>query len=203
VGGTYFLPRLPGQVGLYLALTGQRIGIADALWSGLVTHHVPSADLPRLAQALEDAPDALPILESFARDPGPSGLAAKAPEIERLFCGPRLSDVLAALRSAAGEGSVFARETEDTIRARSPTSVAVAFRQIRGGANLDFEDCMRLELRIAERMVRGEDFYDGVRAVILDKDNAPRWNPSTIEALSSAEIDSYFHGTSTQELVFD
>ena len=203
VGGTYFLPRLPGQVGLYLALTGERIGIADALWSGLVTHHVPSADLPRLLDALADAPDARPVLESFARDPGPSALAGKAPEIERLFGGQRLSDVLEALRSAAAAGSSFANETERTIGARSPTSVAVTFRQVREGATMDFEDCMRLELRIAERMVRGQDFYEGVRAVIFDKDNSPQWNPPTIEALSSAEIDRFFQMTPAQELQFD
>jgi enoyl-CoA hydratase len=203
VGGTYFLPRLPGQVGLYLALSGKRIGVADALWSGLVTHHVPSADLPRLLDALAKASDPLPVLNDFARDPGPSALAQQAPEIDALFDGSQLSDVLASLGAAAARGSAFADEVAAAIRTRSPTSVAVTFRQVRQGASLSFEDCMRLELRIAEHMIRGHDFYEGVRAVILDKDNAPRWNPATIEALSGDEIDRYFQPTPDSERLFE
>ena len=202
VGGTYFLPRLPGRTGLYLALTGERIGVADALWCGLVTQYVPSAELPRLTEALAGTSDALPVLKSFARTPGPSALAEKAPEIDRLFGGKSLAEVLAALADASAKGSVFARETETRIRARSPTSVAVTFEQVRRGGALDFEDCMRLELRIADHIVRGPDFYEGVRAVILDKDNAPRWNPATIEALSSGRIEAHFQPIA-EELEFD
>jgi enoyl-CoA hydratase len=114
-----------------------------------------------------------------------------------------LSDVLASLGAAAARGSAFAGEVAAAIRTRSPTSVAVTFRQVRQGASLSFEDCMRLELRIAEHMIRGHDFYEGVRAVILDKDNAPRWNPATIEALSGNEIDRYFQPTPDSERLFE
>jgi enoyl-CoA hydratase len=203
VGGTYFLPRIRHQVGLFLALTGERIGIADALWSGIITHHVSARDLPGLADGLANAPDVRQILDSCAKAPGPSSLAEKAADIERLFSGERLSDVLSALRAAAAEGNAFAKATEEKIYSRSPTSIAVTFRALHEGRNMEFEDCMRQELGIAKRMVRGHDFYEGVRAVIIDKDNSPRWRPSTIQEISRNEIDEYFESATSEELKFE
>jgi enoyl-CoA hydratase len=202
VGGTYFLPRIPHRVGLYLALTGERIGIADALWSGIVTHHVPASDLPRLADDLANTPDVLHVLDSHAQAPGRSSLADKAADIERLFSGERLTDILSALRSAAADGDAFAKETEEKIRSRSPTSVAVTFQALKRGGELEFEDCMRQEFRIASRMVHGHDFYEGVRAVILDKDNSPHWMPPTLEEVSGEEIDKHFEPIPGQDLHF-
>jgi enoyl-CoA hydratase len=203
VGGSYFLPRLPGEIGMYLALTGERLGIADALWSGVVTHHIASADLPDVFDALLDATAVDETLDRFARDAGPSELAAKVGDIERLLRGRELDDARAVLRAAAEGGDPFAGSVEDTIRARSPTSVAVTFREIREGAALSFEDCMRMELRIAAQMVRSHDFYEGVRAVILDKDNAPRWNPPTLEAVAPADVAAHFASGPDRELAFN
>jgi enoyl-CoA hydratase len=203
VGGSYFLPRLPGETGMHLALTGERLGIADALWSTVVTHHIASADLPDVFDALLDAADVDGTLDRFAREAGPSHVAANAGAIKGLLGGPELADALAALRTAAKSGDAFARSLEDTIRARSPTSVAVTFREIREGAALSFEDCMRMELRIAAQMVRGHDFYEGVRAAILDKDNAPRWDPPTLDAVDPADVAAHFASGPDRELAFD
>jgi enoyl-CoA hydratase len=202
VGGTYFLPRIPHQIGLYLALTGERIGIADALWCGIVTHHVPAHNLPKLADDLASTPNVRHVLDSYARAPDHSSLAEKAADIERLFSGSQLSDVLSALSTASAEGNVFAKETEEKIRSRSPTSIAVTFRAVREGKNMEFEDCMRQELRIAARMVRGHDLYEGVRAVIIDKTNSPRWMPAILEEVQGEEIDKHFERMPGPDLQF-
>lgn len=202
VGGTYFLPRLPGETGLYLALTGERLRIPDALWAGIVTHYVPGAELPRLFEALTEAEDVEATLQRFAQEPGPAPLAERAAAIDRLFAGKTLETVLASIHAAAEAGDAFAKKVAQTIDARSPTALAVTFRQVREGAHLSFEDCMRLEWRLAERMSRGHDFYEGVRAVILDKDNKPRWEPPSLAALGPDAVEAHFAPLPGRELEF-
>lgn len=192
VGGTYFLPRLPRQSGAYLALTGSRIGIADCLWTGVATHAVPSARLSALLETLcerEDV-DAAVSEHAVAREGFGCGvLEAHIDMIERCFAAETVEAVLLAL---AGEKDEWANEVAETIRFRSPTSLRIALRQVREGAGLDFAAAMRLEYRIVRRIMQGSDFYEGVRAAIIDKDNDPHWRPATLAEVSESAIDAHF-----------
>jgi enoyl-CoA hydratase len=196
VGATYVLPRLGGGLGLYLGLTGARLKAADCLEAGLATHYVPGARLPALELALAgadlsgDAHAAIDaVLARFAADPGPSGLAELRPRIDACFDQPSLAAVLDAL---AREETSWGRAQLDGLRAKSPTSLAVAFRQLRSGDTLTFEAAMQLEYRLVHRFMAGHDFREGVRALIVDKDNSPRWRPARLQDLAVADLDAYF-----------
>ena len=107
----------------------------------------------------------------------------------------RVEDIVAALEAESGGGgedAAFARSTIASIRAKSPTSLKVALAQLRAGRALDFDECMRTEFRIVSRIVRGHDFYEGIRAVIIDKDQAPRWQPASLAQVSADEVARYF-----------
>lgn len=203
VGATFALPRLPGAAGVYLALTGDRVGAADALALGLVTHAVPSARMAELADALAGRGALDEILADFTHDPGAPQLAAEREVIAECFGAAGLGLVLERLQAAASGGSAFAGKLLQTMRAKSPTSIAIAFEQMRRGAGLDFAEAMRTEYRIVSRIARGHDFYEGVRAVVIDKDHAPRWQPATIEALDPADITAYFAPLGPDELVLE
>ncbi len=192
VGATYALPRLPDAAGAYLALTGDRAGAADALALGLATHAVPSGRMAELADALTGRAALEDILAGFTHDPGPRKLQGERVVIARCFGQPSLDGVLAALGREAAGGSGFAAKALQTIRAKSPTSVAIAFGQMRRGGALDFAQAMALEFRIVSRIIAGGEFYEGVRAVVIDKDNAPRWQPAAVADLDPAVIASYF-----------
>jgi enoyl-CoA hydratase len=192
VGGSWFLPRLPGHLGTYLALTGARLGQADALWAGILTHPLSSGRLPELAEVLATAHDLDAALAAASADPGVAVVQDMMPAIDRCFSAGNVEDILARLDSEAGQFADWARATADTLRAKSPTSLKIALRQMRLGATLDFEDCMRMEFRIVSRLIRGSDFYEGVRAVIIDKDDNPRWQPDSLAAVTDDGIDAYF-----------
>ena len=193
VGGTFFLPRLPGSVGTWLALTGARLKQADAAWCGISTHAVPSARFGALAEALCQGDDAATVLDGVAGAPAePATLPGLMPAIDRCFSADTVLEVLERLEAESGADAQWAAKQAATIRSKSPTSLAIALRQMREGATLGFEDCMRMEWRIVNRVVKGHEFFEGVRAVIIDKDNTPRWQPATLEYLSEPEIDAYF-----------
>jgi enoyl-CoA hydratase len=187
VGATHALPRLPGAAGPWLAMTGDRIGQADAVALGLATHAIASGDIPALLEALAagDGPDA--ALARLKADPGPAPHAAHRALIDHAFGAADAETVLARLRAAA-PADPFAARLAGALAGKSPTSVKLALAQMKLGANLSFTEAMRLEYRIVSRIARGEDFYEGVRAVILDKDNAPRWRPAALPEVSEAMI---------------
>ncbi|KPF72678.1 3-hydroxyisobutyryl-CoA hydrolase [Bosea sp. AAP35] len=202
VGATHALPRLPGAMGAYLALTGDRIGAADALACGLATHAVPSARMPELLDALTRREALDEILVRYALDPGPPKLAAEQPVIADCFGADSLSDVLTRL-DAAADGSAFAAKVRQTLATKSPTSVAIAFEQMRRGGGMDFAQAMRTEFRIVSRIAHGHDFYEGVRAVVIDKDQAPQWRPASLDALDPAAIEAYFAPLGAGELALE
>ena len=159
------------------------------------THRVASARFPELIEALCGTVPVDALLGAFALPAWEGPLAVQRGPIDRLLEGGRIEDILTALdREAAADGThaAFAGATAALIRTKSPTSVKLALAQVRRGAALDFEECMRTEYRIVSRVVRGHDFYEGVRAVIVDKDQAPRWQPSTLAAVGDAEIERHF-----------
>jgi len=197
VGGSHILPKL-GAYGMYLALTGSRIGQGDALGSGLATHAVRAADQAALVERLLQGGDPDAVLRDFSAPVGRETDASTLAAIERHFPLASLDAIVASLAAADDD---FAAGTLSTILSRSPTSLAVAFRQIRTGRGLSMEDCMRMEYRILNRMLAGHDFYEGIRAAIVDKDRRPKWRPARIEDLAAADIDAYFADLGERELV--
>ena len=195
IGGTWFLPRLPGALGCYCALTGERLASEDGTAAGIATHRVASARFSELTEALCGTVPVDAILGAFAQSAAAVPVTARRPAIDRLFRGDRVEDILAALDAeAAGNGpdADFASAAAALMRTKSPTSLKIAREQMRRGASLDFAACMRTEFRIVSRIVCGHDFYEGIRAVIIDKDQAPRWQPAALAAVSTAEVERHF-----------
>ncbi|MEO3998259.1 enoyl-CoA hydratase/isomerase family protein [Mesorhizobium sp. CAU 1732] len=191
VGGTFFLPRLPGRIGTWIALTGARLGQADAHWSGFATHAAPTDDFDAIIDALCETGDPDVALAPYAAA-GTAPLEALRPVIDRCFDGDTVEAILATLDAETGEHADWAAKQAASIRQKSPTSLKIALRQMQDGANVDFETCMRIEYRIVSRVITGHEFFEGVRAVIIDKDNAPAWQPATLDGVSNAAIDAYF-----------
>jgi enoyl-CoA hydratase len=195
VGATWFLPRLPGELGLYCALTGARLGPGDALAAGIATHRVAAARFGDLLEGLCGNVPVDALLGAFAEPAGEAPLTVRAPLIDRLFTGDSVEGILAALDAEAtrrGADADFARTTAATIRLKSPTSLKIALAQLRRGRYLDFAGCMRTEFRIVSRLLLGHDLYEGIRSVIIDKDQAPLWQPSSLAAVSAAEVERHF-----------
>jgi enoyl-CoA hydratase len=195
VGATWFLPRLPGELGAYVALTGARLDGADSVVAKVATHRITSARFPELQDALCGAVSVDALLAAFAEPAGTAAISGIRPPIDRLFVGDEVEQVLSALDREAQSGgadAAFAAESAATIRQKSPTSLKLALAQVRAGREMTFDECMRMEFRIVSRVIGGHDFYEGVRAVIVDKDNAPRWQPATLAEVSRAEVDRYF-----------
>jgi enoyl-CoA hydratase len=195
VGATWFLPRMPGQLGAYCALTGERFNGADAIAAGLATHRIPSECFPDLFDGLTGTVSVDAVLAAFAVPAGEGPIVARRAVIDRLFAGDSVEAVIAALEREASSGSAdseWADKTLATVASKSPLSLKLALAQVRRGAAWDFDTCMRAEFRIVSRVIHGHDFYEGVRAVIVDKDNSPRWNPSTLAAVPDAEVERHF-----------
>jgi enoyl-CoA hydratase len=132
------------------------------------------------------------VLAAFAESPGEGPIAARRATIDRLFAADTVEGILAALDRETGQAQDWARATAATIRTKSPLSLKIALAQVRRGKQWDFATCMQMEFRIVSRVIRGHDFYEGVRAVIVDKDNAPRWQPATLDAVSDDEVERHF-----------
>lgn len=192
VGGSYFLPRLKGSFGAYLALTGNRIKRGDALWSGIATHAMQSSDSAALLDALCETGDADAACARFAVDAPRETSDPAITTIGRNFSLEQLDDIVSSLGQAAGSGDEVARDALATIRTRSPTSLLVTLRALLFGGMLDMDECMRMEFRILNRMLTGHDFYEGIRAVLIDKGSTPAWRPARIEDVDPAEIEAYF-----------
>lgn len=202
VGGSYFLPRLAGAVGMYLALTGARMKAGDTCATGVTQVTMNSANIPALRQEL-GAQSALDqnrvddILEDLADDPGAARIPEHSAAIDQAFGAETLDEVFANL---ADDRSDWAAKTLARLQTKSPSSMRITFRQLQEGARLRFDDCMRMEFRIVNRILGADDFYEGVRAILLDKDNAPLWNPSSLEALDDAAVAGYFEPLGALEL---
>jgi enoyl-CoA hydratase len=185
VGGGWYLPRLPGQTGKYLALTGARLDGAECLALGLATHYVSSANVPAAIDALNDCPDIFAALKSHGTGAPLARIVENRTLIDRLFAGETLAEIMSALET---DGSAWAAKELATLRTKSPLSCAVALRQLREGATMpDFAGEMRQEYAIGARVVHTHDFIEGVRALIIDKDNAPQWqaivDPAEVNAI--------------------
>jgi len=189
VGATHVLPRLPGKIGLWIALSGLRVNADDGVYCGLATHRLASAQFPELERALTTDESVGEILKTFSQQAEHGKLAADHPLIDRIFALRSVEEILSALD---GEMTEEAAKFAKTIRQKSPTSLKIAFEQVERGGTLDFAEAMRTEFRIVNRVAREAEFYEGIRAVVIDKDNAPKWNPASLEAVSADKVASYF-----------
>ena len=191
VGGGWHLPRLPGEAGMWLALTGARIKAADCLLLGVATDYVQSGAIDALKAAIVADPAAIETLLTEAEaDAGEPPVADHQDAIDAAFKAHGVEAILQALRE---DGSPWAVAQHDILLGKSPQTLKVAFRQLRIGKTLTrFSDNMAMEYRIGARVVARPDFIEGVRAAIIDKDNAPRWNPPLLEGVSEAMLDAIF-----------
>ena len=197
VGGSYFLPRLPGALGIYLALTGEQVGVADALYAELADQHLPRARWAQLDQALDQQAwgedirgDLGQLLDSLASEPPEAGvLAAQRPAIDEHFSHTNLETLLEGLaREQRQEHATWAAQTLATLRSRSPLAVAVTFALMRRGARLSLAQCFAQEQALGRQWFERGDLIEGVRALIVDKDKQPRWQHSRLEAVSEAQV---------------
>ena len=190
VGGGWYLPRLPGQVGEFMALTGARLDGAECHYLGLATHYVPQASLPDLVERISTNPRLNGAIGNFAVTPPDAKIAENLPAITRCFSSYRLEDVLAALKSDESE---WAATELMTLGTKSPLSCKISLRLMEEGASrASFEDEMRAEYALAGRVVRTHDFHEGVRALLIDKDNNPQWDPATPEEVDEEMLDVLF-----------
>ncbi len=208
VGGGYFLTRLPGALGTFLALTSHRLKVADALWAGIVDSYVPSARMNELQAALGAAdlsgPDADrkvdAVIARFEGDAGSPGLPDLMRDIDRCFSAESVSEIVAELKKDSGE---WAQKQLVALMKLSPLSMAITLEQLKRCANRSFEDIMTIEYRMAQHCMRPDhDFFEGVRALLVDKDQKPKWNPSTIDGVTREMVEAHFKPVAN-DLFFD
>jgi enoyl-CoA hydratase len=203
VGATRFLNRCPGRIGRYLGLTGARLEAADALYCGLATHFVHRENTEALLDALGQGAGIDGCFGRFAADPGPGRIAALQPAIDRCFAGDRVETILDALAAeAAGGGphAAWATETRAALLTKSPTSLKITLRQLSIGRDYDLDAALALEYRLTQHVMAAHDFYEGVRAMLIDRDRKPRWQPATLAEVSEEMIDAYFAPIGEREL---
>ena len=189
VGASWFLSRCPGQLGVYLALTGEVIGQADMLHAGIATHCLPAGvHLTRYSEVA-----GLPV------EAGAAPLAARQGVIDRCFAGNSVETILAAL---AAENSDWARDCARKLGQRAPLALKVTLRQLRIATTLSFDEAMVMEYRLARHFMAGHDFFEGVRAAVIDKDRKPRWNPASLEEASDELVESYFTAGEGRDIEF-
>ncbi|HEX2762967.1 MAG TPA: enoyl-CoA hydratase/isomerase family protein [Allosphingosinicella sp.] len=191
VGGGWYLSRLPGRVGAFLALTGARLDGAECLRLGLATHYVPSLALDDLKARILVDPDRIEaLLDENQVSPPPARIEENMERIDRLFASDDYEEILTALEA---DGSDWAKTEFETLRSKSPQACKVSLRIIYDGARVqDFAHEMKQEYAVATRVVQRHDFVEGVRALLVDKDNRPRWEPATPEGVTQHLIDTIF-----------
>jgi enoyl-CoA hydratase len=214
VGATRFLNHCPGQIGRYLGLTGARLGPADALYCGFATHFVPRERVAALKAALADMSwrkgdersQAEAVLGQFTTDPGPPPLAVWRAVIDRCFAGETVEAILDALDPERAEIE-WAKEISATLLSKSPTSLKITLRQLVLGQGFGLEDALRLEYRMTQHVMAAHDFYEGVRAALVDKDQNPRWRPASLAEIDEPATAAYFAPLEPAglgpELIFD
>ena len=198
VGMGWRLPRMPGKIGLWFALTGARMGPADCLLTGLSTDYVPSARLDALKDAFVARPAMVEeTLTELGGDSGEPPIGLVQDDIDRLFDQPDVEAIMAAL---AADASPWAMAQHGALAAASPTTLKVAFRQLAAGAGAaTLEEEMVTEFRLAARIGTSAEFREGVRARLVDKDNTPRWAPADLAGVGAGALDALFAPLAGQE----
>ncbi|KFQ91319.1 hypothetical protein Y956_03979, partial [Nipponia nippon] len=207
VGGGYFLPRLSGKLGYYLGLTGFRLRGRDVLKAGIATHFVESEKLPALEKdlialkspSMENIADLLNSyqVKSKVDQEKEFVLDEHMEKINSLFSANSMEEIVQKLKQ---DGSPFAMKQLETINKMSPTSLKMTLRQLREGASMSLQDVFTMEYRLSQACMRGHDFYEGVRAVLIDKDQSPRWKPAALEEVSDEFVDNCFKPLGNNDL---
>ncbi|MGA9765069.1 MAG: enoyl-CoA hydratase/isomerase family protein [Rhodomicrobium sp.] len=193
IGGGWFLPRMPGMAGMYLGLTGRICGRADAYYAGAVTHCIPEAKFETVKAAVIEAEPIDPILDGLHEPPGESYLEKHSEPVGRIFSAPSLEEILRRLENERGTWQDFAGETLAALSKKSPLSLKVAFEQLRRGKSYrTLKEALIVEYRLATRLIRMHNFSEGIRAVIVDKDQSPKWQPASLSEVSDAFVQSLF-----------
>ncbi|CAJ2678169.1 unnamed protein product [Trifolium pratense] len=203
VGASYFLSRLAGFFGEYVGLTGARLDAAEMLACGLATHFVPSSKLSLLEESLCKVENNDPVVVSAIIDKYSEQPSLKADSvyhrmdiINRCFSRKTMEEILSSLETeATSKANNWISSTLETLKKASPTSLKVFLRLIREGRLLGVGQCLVLEYRIVCHILRGhhsKDFYEGCRAILIDKDRKPKWEPSKLEFVSDSDVDLYF-----------
>jgi len=203
IGGTYFLPRLLGRTGLYLALTGRLIGPAEAYRQRLVSHTIPAAHFGVIKDALSDNHPIDRLLDGLHRDPGEGELVRHTPLIDHAFAAPSVEAILQRLDEEQGKDQVFAQETAAEIRTKSPTSLKIAFAQYERGKSLDLSAALKLEFRLASHLIGGHDYREGIAARIAGQGRKPGWQPATLESVDDEAIERLFTAPAEDELILE
>jgi enoyl-CoA hydratase len=201
VGIAHVFARLPGEIGMYLGLSGRTIGRADAFRLGLVTHCIAAAEFEPIRAGLADAEPVDALLDERHEEQGPGELVAHDAVIAHCFSGHSVEEILARLGCVGGAEQAWAAGVAADLRARSPTSLKVTHRHIRGALFRDLRETLQIDYRLACRCLAGHDFAEGVRAALIDKDNRPAWQPARIEDVSEKLVDAYFAPLGKDELV--
>ncbi|KAG8229678.1 hypothetical protein J437_LFUL010267 [Ladona fulva] len=203
VGGSYFLPRMGGKLGLYLALTGHRLKGIDVLRAGVATHYVDSSrlqDLEKdLVQSKNPESEVPQILRKYTNehDKGqPFSLQPHVEKINKYFSATSVEGIFQALEKDSSEWS---QQTLKTLQKMSPTSMKVTLKQLEEGSTKNLQECLAMEYRLTQRFCADHDFYEGVRAVLVDKDNSPKWKPNKLEDVSSSKVSSFFENLPEKE----
>ncbi|XP_051937900.1 3-hydroxyisobutyryl-CoA hydrolase, mitochondrial [Hippocampus zosterae] len=207
VGGGYFLPRLQGKLGLFLALTGFRLKGRDVHRAGIATHFVESKKMPDLEKELVNlrspsAENISRVLESFQNESSldsdkPFVLEKQMADIDRLFDSATMEGVM---RNLKADGSEFAKKQAQILSKMSPTSLKLTFKQLQLGATLSLRDVLVVEYRLSQACMRGRDFYEGVRAVLVDKDQNPKWEPPALEEVPDVDVERCFSSLGDTDL---
>lgn len=192
VGASSILSAMPNEFGTYLGLTGNRIRCGDAMWAGVATHCVASGELDALLAQMAETGVPGSALAKRGSKPARETDDAALHAIALHFSPEKVEDIVASLKAAADASDEFAAAAVKTLLARSPTSLHVARRQIATGVALDMDECMRMEFRILKRMLDGHDFYEGIRAMLIDKGSVPQWQPATLAEVGEEEVEAYF-----------
>ncbi len=203
VGGSYLLSRLPGRLGLYLGLTGSRMKQADCVTTGLATQTCRSRDMQELETELCATENLQQTLDSFASTTWELSQFDDMQSVDEAFSAASVEEIIQNLRrmSKVTGQAEWANKTLETVSQKSPTSLKVAFEQIRRASQLSMADCMRMEYRILRRILVMPDFYEGIRAAIIDKDNDPNWSPGKLESVSGEAVMRHFAPLGDLELV--
>jgi enoyl-CoA hydratase len=199
-GLAHTFARMPKDIGMYLALTGESIGAADALHLGLATHCIPAAEFVAITSALADAEPVDPILDDRHQDPGPGPVLGRAEAITRTFGAGTVAEIIARLEHEPPPHAAWAEETRSRLLERSPTALAVAHRLVREASSMQLHEVLELEHALACRMMELPDIHAGVRARLIARDDKPRWRPARIEDVSAAMLNAIFSETEAQHL---
>ena len=189
VGASWFLPRLKGAVGLYLGLTGRRIGPADMVWLELATHYAKPDAVQKIKHAVANSDPIDPVIEDLNESPGVGQLRALKPVIDETFgAASSVDDLLQRLRGVRGEHEIWAETTARALAERSPLSLKLTFELLTRHRSQNLKDALCTEFRAVSRMLQHNDFHEGVRAQLIDKDRTPAWDPQSLDAVSDQMI---------------